>query len=64
MKAGTERIEAAAFELYAAGPWGEFFSFANGGARAICDAHSMPVYREMVRLALDVALCAELQEAP
>lgn len=49
-----ETIERIAHELYAAGPWGAFYGFADGGLRAITDAHTMDVYRAMVRL---VAAC-------
>lgn len=48
----AEMIERIAEELYASGPWGEFYAFADQGARAITDAHDMRVYREMARLAL------------
>lgn len=44
-----EQIEEAAHSLYAGGPWGTFYAFADGGVRAITDAHSMDVYRQMVR---------------
>jgi hypothetical protein len=49
-------VEQAAFDLYAAGPWGKFHAFADGGVRAICDAHTMDVYRGMARSVLETAL--------
>ena len=48
-----EMVEAAAHELYAGGPWGEFVAFLDSGARAITDAHTMDVYRRMVRTVVE-----------
>jgi hypothetical protein len=49
-----ECIEEIAFELYAAGPWGDFYAFVDDGARCVTDAHSMDTYREIVRRVLSL----------
>lgn len=56
LRIDDEMVERAAEGLYAAGPWGDFFCFADGGVRAITDAHSMEVYRRMARDVLTDAL--------
>ena len=53
-----EQVEAAAFELYAAGPWGTFEGVSGATLRTVTCSHSMDVYREMVREVLS-ALAAE-----
>lgn len=54
MTQAGDRVEAAAHELYAAGPWGEFEGFREGGVRMVTDAHSMNIYRKMVGLVIEV----------
>jgi hypothetical protein len=49
-------IEAAAFELYAAGPWGTHAHLMGMGERCLTDSHSMEVYRRMVGLVLSSVL--------
>jgi hypothetical protein len=44
-----EMVDEIAEALYAAGPWGDFFAFADSGVRAITDAHTMTVYRAITQ---------------
>lgn len=44
------KIEEAAFELYAAGPWGELDRFLDGGSACSTKGHTMSIYMEMVKL--------------
>jgi hypothetical protein len=54
-------VAEAAHDLYAAGPWGEFYALVDNGVRAISDAHSSDVYKAMLEEvrypALVEALC-------
>ena len=59
-----ERVEEAAHALYAAGPWGSFVGFLDGGISCATNAHSMDTYRAMARVVLaDAAKQTEAAEA-
>lgn len=63
----AEALEALAFELYAAGPWGRFEGWRDDGARCVTDAHTMETYRAIVEFVCkehDALAAAEPQVIP
>ena len=54
-------INSAAQELYAAGPWGTFEHFADGGLRAIHDAHDPHVYQRIAEAVVDETLAVVME---
>ena len=56
-----ETLAQAVHDLYAAGPWGEFDRFLDGGVSCSTDAHAPKVYEAMVREVYPSIRCQVLE---